>query len=69
MAVFTDSALWAGSVIESPCPSVCVYVCHKSFNRRLFFHTIEWLGLVQRIINLEGHQNLHDLLKIYDDFN
>ena len=23
---FTDSALWAGSVIESPCPSVCGYV-------------------------------------------
>ena len=22
--VFIDSALWAGSVIESPCPSVCV---------------------------------------------
>ena len=21
--IFTDSALWAGSVIESPCPSVC----------------------------------------------
>ena len=25
-AVFTDSALWAGSVIESPCPSVCLFV-------------------------------------------
>ena len=25
--IFTDSALWAGSVIESPCPSVCQYVC------------------------------------------
>ena len=26
---FTDSALWAGSVIESPCPSVCMSVCHS----------------------------------------
>ena len=25
--VFTDSALWAGSVIESPCPSFCRSVC------------------------------------------
>ena len=25
--IFTDSALWAGSVIESPCPSVCLCVC------------------------------------------
>ena len=25
--IFTDSALWAGSVIESPCPSVCLSVC------------------------------------------
>ena len=24
--IFTDSALWAGSVIESPCPSVCLSV-------------------------------------------
>ena len=37
--VFTDSALWAGLVIDSPCPSVCVSVtlrhlshatCHMS---------------------------------------
>ena len=26
MPVFTDSALWARSVIESPCP-YCMYVC------------------------------------------
>ena len=25
--IFTDSALWAESVIESPCPYVCMYVC------------------------------------------
>ena len=25
--IFTDSALWAGSVIESPCPFVCLSVC------------------------------------------
>ena len=25
--LFTDSALWAGSVIESPCPCVCLSVC------------------------------------------
>ena len=25
--IFTDSAHWAGSVIESQCPSVCVFVC------------------------------------------
>ena len=24
---FTDSALWAGSVIESPCPCVCLSFC------------------------------------------
>ena len=23
----TDLALWAGSVIESPCPSICLCVC------------------------------------------
>ena len=34
--IFTDLALWAGSVIESPCPSVCVSVCHKSCNSRLW---------------------------------
>ena len=27
LSIFTDSALWAGSVIESPCPSVCLFVC------------------------------------------
>ena len=27
LKIFTDSALWAGSFIESPCPSVCVSVC------------------------------------------
>ena len=26
-SIFTDSALWAGSVIELPCPSVCLFVC------------------------------------------
>ena len=26
-AIFTDSALWAGSVMESPCPCVCLDVC------------------------------------------
>ena len=25
--LFTDSALWAGSVIESPCLFVCLFVC------------------------------------------
>ena len=30
--VFTDSALWAGLVVDSPCSSVCVSVtlCHLS---------------------------------------
>ena len=38
-SIFTDSALWAGSVIESPCPSVCVCVCTIgcSFFGEVFF--------------------------------
>ena len=27
LCLFTESAHWADSVIESRCPSVCVYVC------------------------------------------
>ena len=36
---FTDSALWAGSVIESPCPCVCLSVCAIgcSFFGEVFF--------------------------------
>ena len=27
MYLYTDLALWAGSVIESPCTYVCMYAC------------------------------------------
>ena len=27
--IFTESAHWADSVIESPCPSVCLFVCEN----------------------------------------
>ena len=30
--IFTDSRLWAGSVIELPCLSVCLCVCLPSWN-------------------------------------
>ena len=48
-AIFTDSALWAGSVIESPCPCVCLSVCYSVPSGAVFlerssshhnFHTV-----------------------------
>ena len=62
--IFTDSAPWAGSVIESPCSSVYVFVTKVViFNNGqsiIFFvvlHKIEWVCFVLRILNLEEHQN------------
>ena len=56
--IFTHSALWAGSVIESGYPLVCVSVNYGQMFRGFdFFHKIGWLGMVLRIINLEGHKN------------
>ena len=53
--IFTDSALWAGSVIELPCPSVCLSVCanakhpilevEKSSGRREY--PLFWLKMTQ----------------------
>ena len=45
--------------------SVCVYVCHKScivdygqmVRVFVFCHKIEKVGIVLRILNIEGHQN------------
>ena len=45
---FTDSALWAGSVIESPCPFVCMCVTKVAI--------VE--GMVLRILNMEVLQNV-----------
>ena len=64
MAIFTDSALWAGSVMELPCPFVCkgvikvVIVYYGKIVRFFVFaHKIKWLNMVLIIINLEGHQS------------
>ena len=58
-----------GQVGHRVAMSVCMCVCHKSCNCQLwqngqsffsFFsssHKIEWVCMVVRIINLEGHQN------------
>ena len=53
-SVFTDLALWAGLVIESPCLYVCLSVSHKSFKfwSRLkyqvfvFLHKLDGVGPV-----------------------
>ena len=64
--LFTDLALWAGSVVEWQCPFVYVSVTkvvivdnvHMVIFERVFFlHKIEWVCLVLRILNLEGHPN------------
>ena len=51
-------------VIESPCPYVCLSVIKvvivdkgQSIRFFVFLHKIEWLGVVLRILNLEGYQN------------
>ena len=51
-------------VAMSVCLYVCMYVCHKSCNCQLwpndhifFKYKIEWVNVVPRILNLEGHQN------------
>ena len=47
--VFTDSALWAGSIMESPCPCICVsvFLCHRcSFFGEFFFTSPQiWGGV------------------------
>ena len=62
--VSSDSGLWAGSVIESPCPYVCVSVIKvvivdngQSISCFVFLYIIEWVHMVLRILNLEGHKN------------
>ena len=75
-AIFTDSALWAGSVIESPCLSVCLFVSHKVVivdNGQcityffiylfIFKKKIERLCMVLKILNIEDCMKLHDRLK------
>ena len=45
--IFTDSALWAGSVIESPCPSVCVSVTSRNTHFRRLWRPL----FKERILN------------------
>ena len=44
--IFTESALWADSVIESPCPCVClcvcVSVCLSAPSGAVFFEASHW---------------------------
>ena len=63
--IFTDSALWAGSAIESSCPSVCMCVTEfaivdygQVFKVFVFFHKIGIIRVfkVLRILNLEEQQ-------------
>ena len=61
--VFTDSSLWAGLVIELRCPYVCMRVCNCGIFF-VFFHKIEWVCMVLRILNLEGHQNYMIISKV-----
>ena len=69
--VFTDSALWAGSVIELSCLIVFVYVCPKVVIVKnsqsiifFFLHKIEGLYYVPRIPNLELHKNCMNSSKV-----
>ena len=39
--LFTDSALWAGSVIELPCASACVFVCVSVPSQDTHFRRLE----------------------------
>ena len=67
LAIFTDSALWAGSVIESQCVSVCLLVCVSVTKNVIvncgqavvFFSLIkiELINMDLGILNLEGHQS------------
>ena len=43
--IFTNSANWANSVVELPCPSVCVWFCAIgcSFFRPLMGREVTWL--------------------------
>ena len=68
IVIFTNSALRAGSVIESPCPFVCVssitkIVIVNNGQRVEFFVFLpkrECVKMVLRILNLKGHQHLHN---------
>ena len=47
--IFTDSAPWASSVIELPCPSVCLSVCVFVTSRNTLFRR-SWRPLVKKLI-------------------
>ena len=53
--VFTDSALWANSVVELPCPSVCVPVPLRHLSHvtcpMIFIHNIFFLIKKLRLID------------------
>ena len=57
--LFTGSALWAGSVIELPCPCVSLFVIKivivnigQSIRFLVFLFKIEGASMIQRILNL-----------------
>ena len=61
---FTDFALWAGSIIESPYPYVCVSVIKvvivnncQSIMFSVFLYKTVWACMVLRILYLERHQS------------
>ena len=63
--IFTDSALWTGSVMELPCPYVSMSVIKvvivdngQSIRLLVFLYKIEGVGMVLQILNLEGRPNL-----------
>ena len=66
-----DAALLAWSVIESPCPYVCVStvtiylsIMAKVSGFFVFLYKIEWIGLALRMLNLEGHPNCMTVTKV-----
>ena len=45
--IFTDSALWAGSVVEFQCPFVCVFVMSQNTQFRMSWRPLvkEWISI------------------------
>ena len=62
--IFNNLAFWAGSVIELPCPSVCVSVIKvvtvdnsQSTKLCVYVYKIKSVCMILRILNLDTHQN------------
>ena len=71
VSVFTDSALWARSVIESPCPCVCIFVIKvviANNGQSIRFLSVNKLSCVYGFKSRRTSK-LYDWFKINKNFN